>query len=316
MRVLVTGGAGFIGSHIADAYLTEGHEVVVFDNLETGFVENLPHGAEFIKGDLADIEDVRRSVKSAELVLHQGASRAVLRSVEDPVATDRANTLGTLNVLLASRDAEVRRVVLASSSSVYGGVAPLPTSEKAALAPKSPYAVSKLAGEHYARVFAELFGLETVVLRYFNVFGPRQLPDSRYAGVIPLFMAALASGDPPQVHGDGRQSRDFTYIEDVVRANRLAAEAPRETVIGHVYNVARGESTTLLALLAHLSRIMDVELTPEFVDRRLGDVRKSRADIGAAARDFGYKPGVSVVEGLEKTVDWFLSGLGTDALSG
>jgi UDP-glucose 4-epimerase len=315
MRVLVTGGAGFIGSHIAEDWLSEGHEVVVLDNLETGFAENIPQGVEFIEADIADLEEVRRSVESVELVLHQAASRAVLRSVEDPVATDRSNTLGTLNVLLASRDAGVRRVVVASSSSVYGGVAPVPTSEDAAVAPKSPYAVSKLAGEYYARVFAELFGLETVVLRYFNVFGPRQRPDSRYAGVIPLFMAALASGEPPQVHGDGKQSRDFTYIEDVVRANSLAAEAPRDTVIGRVYNVARGESTTLLELLAHLSRIMDSVPKPEFVDPRPGDVRKSRADIGAAVSDLGYKPGVSVVEGLERTVDWFLSRLRTSASS-
>jgi nucleoside-diphosphate-sugar epimerase len=306
MRTLITGGAGFIGSHLVDACGAAGHDVVVLDDLSTGFVENVPGTVEFVKADLADFEVVRGAMIGAELVLHHAASRAVLRSVHDPIATDRANTLGTLNVLTAARDAGARRVVVASSSSVYGGAAPLPTAESAPPMPRSPYAVSKLAGEQYARVFAELYGLETVALRYFNVFGPRQRPDSPYAGVIPLFIDALSAGRRVEVHGDGRQFRDFTFIEDVVRANLQAADADADVVSGGVYNIARGDRISLLDLLSGLSSILGVEPDVAFGPPRAGDVRQSCADVSAARRDFGYTSEVTFAEGLDRTVDWFL----------
>src|SRR5437867_10734084 len=212
MRVLVTGGAGFIGSNLAERLLSRGAEVRVFDNLSTGFRENVSADARLFEGDIRDEAAVRAAVTGVDVVFHQAAHRAVLQSVQDPLSTDLANTHGTLLVLKAAHDAGVRRVVSASSSSVYGGAEQLPTPESAPTLPRSPYAVSKLAGEHYCRVFAELYGLETVSLRYFNAYGPRQRPDSAYAAVIPLFIAALANGEPPLVHGDGLQTRDFAFI--------------------------------------------------------------------------------------------------------
>lgn len=307
MRVLVTGGAGFIGGHLAERFVSDGHQVVILDDLSTGFRENVPERARLMVGDVADMADVRTAMEGVELVFHQAASRAVFRSVQDPIGTNDANVGGSLNVLVAARDAGARRVLLASSSSVYGGVAPLPTREDARLSPKSPYAVSKLASEHYARVFWELYGLETVTLRYFNVFGPRQRPDSPYAAVIPLFMEALASGRRPQIHGDGLQSRDFTFIDDAVAANVLASEAPADVVAGQVYNIARGESTTILELLDLLGRIAGLKVEPEFVDSRPGDVRRSLADVGAARRDLGYQPAMTLIEELGRTVEWFLA---------
>jgi UDP-glucose 4-epimerase len=307
MRVLVTGGAGFIGSHIADSYLADNDDVIVLDNLATGSKANVSSKVEFVLGDITDLDVVRRAMNGVEVVFHEAAARAVLRSVEDPVGTDRTNTLGTLNVLLGARDAGVRRVVIASSSSVYGGSAPLPTSELSPLRPRSPYAVSKLAGESYSVVFAELYGLETVSLRYFNVFGPRQRPDSQYAAVVPQFLAALCSDSRPEIHGDGLQSRDFTYIDDVVRANRLAAVSDASTVSGRVYNIAGGENHTIVDLLDQLSRILDVDARPIHVAVRAGDVRSSQADITAARRDFGFAPSVSFEDGLRKTAEWFRS---------
>lgn len=305
MKVLVTGGAGFIGSHLVRSYLDEGHEVVVLDDLSTGFAENVPSGVELVEGSITDLDLLQKVMAGADVAFHEAAARAVSRSVDDPLGTDHANTHGTLNVLVAARDAGVRRIVLASSSSVYGGVAPLPTPETAPLTPKSPYAVTKLAGEHYARVFSELYGLETVSLRYFNVFGPRQRPDSAYAAVIPLFIDALSNGRAATVHGDGEQSRDFTYIDDVVLANRLAAEAPAEQVSGRAYNIARGEQTSLLELLEGLATILGVDAKREHVEPRVGDVRQSRADISAATADLGFEPKVDFAEGLRRTVDWF-----------
>lgn len=305
MRALVTGGAGFIGSNLAEALLERGCDVTVLDNLSTGFAEHVPAGAKLVEGDISDLDTVRGAVAGAEAVFHQAASRAVLRSVDDPIATDRVNTLGTLNVLLAARDEGVRRVILASSSSVYGGVAVLPTPEDAPLRPKSPYAVSKLAGEEYARVFSELYGLETVALRYFNVFGPRQRPDSAYAAVIPLFIEALSRRERPTVHGDGEQFRDFTYIDSVVEANLLAMEADATTVSGRAYNIARGDRSSLLELLAKLGAILGVTPEPVFTDPRPGDVRQSCADLTAARRDLGFDPAVDLTEGLRRTVAWF-----------
>ncbi len=304
MLALVTGGAGFIGSSLADTLLAAGHSVRVLDDLSTGFRENVPEAAELLEGDVADEALVRAAVEGVDVVFHQAAHRAVLRSVVDPLATDTANVHGTLNVLKAAADAGVRRLVYASSSSVYGGAAALPTPESAPTLPRSPYAVTKLTGEHYCRVFAELYGLETVALRYFNVFGPRQRPDSAYAAVIPLFIAALRAGEAPIVHGDGGQSRDFTYISDVVAANLAAATGDADVCRGQVYNVANGESFSLLDLLGILSDLLDVECRPVHSEPRAGDVYTTRGDASAARRDLGWKPEIGFTEGLRHTLDW------------
>ena len=304
MRSLVTGGAGFIGSHLVDALVSAGHEVVVVDDLSTGNAANLPPGARLVVGSVADEGLMRDAIAGCELVFHQAAHKAVLRSVEHPLTTDLANTHGTLTVLQAARDAGVRRFVHASSSSVYGGAAPVPTPESAPLLPKSPYAVSKLAAEHYCRVFHELYGLETVALRYFNVYGPRQRPDATYAAVIPLFVDALLRGRDPVVHGDGLQSRDFTYVADVVAANIAAAHAPAERCAGRVYNIAAGETWSLLDLLRIFGNMLGVEPRPSFAEPRPGDVRISQADADAAARDLAFGCTISLAEGLARTVDW------------
>jgi len=305
MRALVTGGAGFIGSHLADALLARGDEVVVLDNLATGRVENVPEGAEFIEGDVADETAVAKAVAGCEVVFHEGALGSVARSVEAPLVSDDSNIHGTLAVLQGAHLAGARRVVLASSSSVYGGATQVPTPESAPLMPRSPYAVTKMTGEHYARVFWELHGLEAVCLRYFNVFGPRQRPDSQYAAVIPLFIDALLSGRTPQVHGDGLQSRDFTFIADTVQANLRASEAPADQCAGRVFNIARGEPSSLLDLLGILADQLGVSVTPEHVASRAGDIRHSHADVTAARRDLGYSPSVSFAEGLARTLAWF-----------
>jgi UDP-glucose 4-epimerase len=305
MKILVTGGAGFIGSNIADALLTAGHDVRVLDDLSTGFAENVPARAELVEGGVADVEAVTKAVDGAEMVVHLAAHRAVARSVEDPLATDTANTHGTLTVLKAALDAGARRVVYASSSSVYGLDPPMPTPETAPPRPLSPYGVTKLAGEHYCRVFAELYGLETVSFRYFNVFGPRQRPDSAYAAVIPLFIEALRRGEAPTVHGDGGQSRSFTYIDDVVAANLAALAAPAAACRGRIYNIAGDASYSLLELLAALGRILGVVPAPRFTDPRAGDIRDSRADISSARAHLGFEPRVEFEEGLRRAVAWF-----------
>jgi UDP-glucose 4-epimerase len=305
MRALVTGGAGFIGSNLTDRLLAEGAEVRVLDNLSTGVRENIAGDAQMLEGDIRDEAAVRAAVAGVDVVFHLAAHRAVLQSVENPLSTDLANTHGTLLILKAAHDAGVRRVVAASSSSVYGGAEQLPTPETAPLIPRSPYAVSKLAGEHYARVWSELFGLETVALRYFNVYGPRQRPDSAYAAVIPLFTNALRTGARPVVHGDGLQSRSFAYVDDVVEANLAAAAAPARACSGKAYNIAGSASSTLLELLAELAELLGVEVEPEHTAPRAGDVRHSSADLTAAARDLGWRPKVSLAEGLRWTVDWF-----------
>jgi UDP-glucose 4-epimerase len=302
---VVTGGAGFIGSTLVRTLIERGHAVRVLDDLSTGYMENVDRGADLIAGDVADEAVVRRAVEGAEVVFHHAAHRAVLRSVEHPLATDTANTHGTLTVLKCALDAGVRRVVFASSSSVYGDGVSLPASESASPRPRSPYAVSKLAGEHYCRVFAELYPLETVSLRYFNVFGPRQRPDSAYAAVIPLFLEALRGGTPPVVHGDGRQSRDFTYVDDVVAANLAAASVPATACSGRVYNIAGGKAHSLLDLLDVLGQILGVRPDPVHTDTRPGDVRHTRADITAARRDLGHEPDIGFEEGLRRTVAWF-----------
>jgi UDP-N-acetylglucosamine/UDP-N-acetyl-alpha-D-glucosaminouronate 4-epimerase len=305
VQAFVTGGAGFIGSNLVDALVDEGHMVRVLDDLVTGSRDNVNPAAEVTIASVADTDAVRGAIEGCDTVFHVGALRAVERSVGDPLATDLSNVHGTLTVLHAAHEAGVRRVVSASSSSVYGGAKQVPTPETAPLMPRSPYAVSKMAGEHYCRVYTELYGLETVSLRYFNVYGPRQRPDSPYAAVIPLFIDALRKGEPPIVHGDGRQSRDFTYISDTVAATIAAAQAPADKCAGRAYNVAPGETHDLLDLLAILARLVGVEPKPEHTDERAGDVRRTWADPSAARRDLGFSCEVGFEEGLRRTVDWF-----------
>jgi UDP-glucose 4-epimerase len=306
-RALVTGGGGFIGSHLVDALVGSDTDVTVLDDFSGGHEKNVNERANVVKGDIADPETVAAAIQGCEIVYHQAAHRSVFRSVEHPLTTNRANVDGTLALLVAARDAGVRRFVFASSSSVYGDAQQVPTPEQAPLMPRSPYAVSKLAGEHYCRVFWELFELETVALRYFNVFGPRQPPDGRYAVVIPLFIAALLEGVPPEVHGDGHQSRHFAFISDVVRANLLASSAPADQCAGRAYNIGGQEPYDLLDLLGELERILGPGQAPRHTEPRAGDVRRTFADLSAARRDLGYDPQVSVADGLRQTVAWFVA---------
>jgi nucleoside-diphosphate-sugar epimerase len=304
LTVLVTGGAGFIGSFLVARLLSGGQEVRVLDNFSTGLRANVDPHAEVYDGDLTDEEAVRKAVTGVEIIFHEAALTSVARSVEHPLAADLTNSHGTLNLLAAARDAGARRLVYASSSSVYGGAGPVPSVETAQALPRSPYAVSKLAGEHYCRVFSQLYGLETVALRYFNVYGPRQRPGSAYAAAVPLFIQAFSEGRAPMIYGDGLQSRDFTFVEDVVEANIAAARAPVEAS-GHVFNVACGRAWSLLEVLEVLRRVMGVAVTPVHAPERAGDVRNSLANVDAARRLLGFEAKVGLEEGLTQTVDWF-----------
>ncbi len=302
MRTLVTGGAGFIGSNLVDALVAQGHEVTVLDDLSTGLRANVSTEARFVQGSITDTALLDDLVAGIEVIFHQAALGSVARSVDAPLVSDHANTHGTLAVLDAAHRHGVRRVVAASSSSVYGGAQVRPTPETTPLVPRSPYAVTKLVGEHYARVFAELHGLETVCLRYFNVYGPRQRPDATYAAVIPLFVSALLDGRSPTIHGDGSQSRDFAYIDDVVAANIAAAVAPAERCSGRAYNVAGGAEQSLLDLLAILREVIGTDVEPIHGPARVGDVRHSFADLTAAAADLDFRPQIDIREGLTRTV--------------
>lgn len=300
---LVTGGGGFIGSHLVDTLVKRGERVRVLDDYSTGRRENLADtSAEVIEGDITDFETCLRAVDGVKVVLHEAAARAVGLSVSDPVTSDRVNTGGTVKLLTACRDRGVRRVIIASSSSVYGGTAPLPTSESAPVNPRSPYAVSKVSSEHYLRVFHELFGLEALALRYFNVYGPRQHPDSPYAAAIPLFVRALLKGEAPTVFGDGLQTRDFTFIDDVVAANLAAADTA--DAHGQVYNIAGGNSYTILEIIDALQGLLGTAADPVIADPRPGDVRASQADPSAAAADLGWRAKIQLDEGLSRTVEW------------
>ena len=304
MRVLVTGGAGFIGSHLVSALLERGDQVVVLDNFSTGRRSNLADLAadvELVEGDLRSYERVHAAMGGVELVFHQGALPSVPRSVQDPLTTNEVNVGGTLNVLLAARDEGVRRVVFASSSSVYGDVDGFPRKETQRPQPLSPYGVAKLAAESYCRAFWQVYGLETVALRYFNVFGPRQDPQSQYAAVVPRFIARLLNGEPPVIYGDGNQSRDFTYVGNVVAGNLLAASTP--DVAGQVLNVATGSSRTVNELSAAIQEILGVEIQPIYEPARLGDVEHSAGDISRATRLLGYEPAHSVEEGLTAAIE-------------
>jgi UDP-N-acetylglucosamine/UDP-N-acetyl-alpha-D-glucosaminouronate 4-epimerase len=303
---LVTGGAGFIGSHLVDALLQRGDLVRVLDDFSTGSWENLDADRdrlEIIEGDITDPSTVRAAMRGVEVVYHEAALASVPRSVANPMATHRVCVDGTLQILLAARDAKVRRVVYAASSSAYGNSIRLPKSENDPTAPLSPYAAAKLAGENYCAAFSEVYGLETVRLRYFNVFGPRQTPDSPYAAVIPLFMQALTTNRSPTIHGDGEQSRDFTFVADVVQANLLAAAAPG--VNGRVYNVACGRRTSLLELIALLNSLLGTNIAPNHAAPRLGDVKHSQATIERAREDLGYRPKTDMKEGLRRCLDWW-----------
>jgi nucleoside-diphosphate-sugar epimerase len=303
-RYLVTGGAGFIGSGILRALLDRGEPVRVLDNCRTGrreTLESLGSRAEVIEGGVEDPAAVERAVQGVEFVLHQAAIPSVQRSVESPLESHAANLTGTLVLLEAARRAGVRRFVYASSSSVYGETPELPKVETMPPNPASPYAAGKLGGELYCRIYHRLHGLETVSLRYFNVFGPGQREDSPYAAVVPRFLAALGRGEPPVIYGDGRQSRDFTYIDNVVQANLAACEAG-SAAAGEVFNIASGERATLLELLGHLERLTGRSLPPRHEPARRGDVRDSLADIGKAKRLLGFRVGVGFVEGLRRTV--------------
>ena len=303
---LVTGGAGFIGSNIVRELVARGEGVRVLDNFSTGRRENLAevlNDIELIEGDVRDPSACRRAVAGVEYVLHQGAIPSVQRSVDDPSISNDANVSGTLNLLIAARDAGVRRVVYASSSSVYGDSPTLPKHEDMTPRPRSPYAVSKLAAEYYCQVFTEVYGLETVSLRYFNVFGPRQDPTSQYSAVIPLFVQAMLAGEPPVVYGDGLQSRDFTYVSNNVEANLLAATVPG--VAGRVFNIACGKRYTLLDLIAMLNDILGTRIDPVFAPPRHGDVKHSLADIRLAQEQMSYTVDVDFETGLERTVTWY-----------
>jgi UDP-glucose 4-epimerase len=302
---LVTGGAGFIGSHLADALLSRGHTVRVVDSLITGQRGNVPEGAEFIHGDLAEPAVAERAVQGMDFVLHQAAIPSVPRSVKNPLESNRANVDGVLNTLVAARQAGVQRVVFAGSSSVYGNSETLPKHEQMPTAPLSPYALQKLVGEQYCQLFTRLYGLETVTTRYFNVFGPRQDPGSPYSGVISLFITSLLAGRSPVVHGDGTQTRDFTYVSNVVDGVLRAAETPG--VAGETFNIATNGRVSLNDLLATLQLIAHSTVAPTYAEARAGDVRDSQADISKAERLLGYRPTVKLEEGLRRTVDWFQS---------
>lgn len=315
MQALVTGGAGFIGSNLALELLAAGHRVRVVDNMSTGRADNLSESDasadfEMVEGDVNDAALMSKLTSGADVVFHQAALGSVPRSVGDPLTTDTANTHGTLTVLRAAQESGAR-FVFASSSSVYGGDAEIPTPESAPMAPKSPYAVTKVAGEHYCQVFARVYGTETLVLRYFNVFGPRQRADSPYAAVIPLFIDALAGGHPVTIHGDGKQSRDFTFVSDVVAANLAAATAPSGICTGRAYNVAAGRNTSVLDLLTTLEAIMGVRAERVHREPRAGDVRRSGADVGAAARDLRFRASVEIHDALSLTVASFAASAAT-----
>lgn len=305
MKVLVTGGAGFIGGHIIDALLSQNAEVRVIDNLSTGKRENIDrvrNRVDFIEADICDPEAIARAMHGVELVFHEAAIPSVSRSVADPVASNQANVGGTVSVLNAARLAGVRKLVYAASSSAYGDTPTLPKVETMTPRPMSPYAISKLAGEQYVTVFGKLYGFETVSLRYFNVFGPRQDPKSEYAAVIPRFVTTILAGQRPVIFGDGEQTRDFCFIENTVSANLLAAKA---TTRGEVVNVACGARVSLNALIGLINEELGTDVKPEYGPGRPGDVRDSLADISAAEKLLGYKVIYDLRAGLKKAIDWY-----------
>jgi nucleoside-diphosphate-sugar epimerase len=316
MKTLVTGGGGFIGSHLVRRLLREGHEVRVLDNFATGQRGNLfdiLDSIELVEGDVQSYERAHTAVRGCEVVFHQAALPSVPRSVQDPLTSNASNVIGTLNVLLAARDSDVRRVVFASSSSIYGGNRDLPKREDMPSFPISPYAVAKQAAEGYCRSFSDVYSLQTISLRYFNVFGPHQDPLSQYAAVIPNFITAFLRAESPIVFGDGEQTRDFTYVDNVVHANLLAAGASEAT--GQIYNIAVGERISLNHVIELLRRMLGREAEPVYAPARPGDVRDSLADVSRAARELGYVPEINFEEGLRRTVE-FHRALASSSASG
>jgi UDP-glucose 4-epimerase len=304
-KILITGGAGFIGSNLVEALVMDGEDVRVLDNFSTGKRENIAHllgQIELIEGDIRDLDLVRKACKGIEYILHQAALPSIARSIEDPATTNGVNTEGTLNLLLAAREMRVKRLIYASSSSIYGDSPVLPKREEMSPNPLSPYAVSKLCGEYYCRVFNRVYGLEVVILRYFNVFGPRQDPSSPYSAAIPRFINRMLDGTPPEIYGDGLQGRDFTYVDNVVQANLLAIR--RDGASGQVFNIGCGKETNLLELVDILNRIIGSNLSPTHTEPRPGDVRHSMADISKAKDVLGYMVRVDLKEGLKRTAEW------------
>lgn len=306
MRYLVTGGAGFIGSHITEELVNLNHDVIVLDNLFSGSIENIKSfidrkNISFVKGSINDFEFLKDLFENVEGVFHEAAIPSVSRSLKDPFATNEANIAGTLSVLIAAKDAGIKNLVFASSSSVYGDTPVLPKHEEMRPNPKSPYAVSKLTGEYYCSVFSELYGMKTAALRYFNVFGPRQDPDSEYSAVIPKFISRILRNESPVIYGDGTQTRDFTYVKDVVHANIRAMESNADGI----FNVAYGSRISLNDLARSIMEIHGVSVDIKYDRPRLGDVHDSLADISSAKKVFKYKPAYTVKTGLEETIRWF-----------
>ena len=304
---LVTGGAGFIGSHIVERLVKEGKKVKVIDNLTTGKIENIKpfiNKIEFLKLDLRDNDSVFKALKGVDFILHQAAIPSVPRSIKDPIASNSSNVDGTLNLLVAAKEAKVKRVIIASSSSVYGDDKKLPKTEDLPPNPISPYAVTKLVEELYGRVFYNIYGIEVVILRYFNVFGPRQNSTSQYAAVIPKFITRMLKGKPPIIFGDGEQTRDFTYVENVVEANLLALNSEK---VGHgeIINIACGKRVSLNSVVKSINKILETNLEPIYTNPRPGDIRHSVASIENAKKLLKYKVKVTFIEGLRKTIDWY-----------
>lgn len=307
-KYLVTGGAGFIGSNIVEELVRRGEKVRVLDNFITGKRENLEpfkNKIELIEGDIRDKKIVKTALKGIDFVLHQAALRSVAKSVEDPVETHEVNATGTLNLLIAAKKAGVKRVVNASTCAVYGDAKKFPQRETDATMPISPYGASKLAGEHHCGVFAKTLGLETVSLRYFNVYGPRQNPESRYSSVVPAFIFDIMKNKTPTIEWDGKQSRDFVFVKDVVQANLLAIKVKRAS--GEVFNIGNGYPTMIADILRLVGKVLDKKIPPKFGPKREGDVRKVYSDISKAKRILGFKPSVTLEEGLKLTADWFVS---------
>lgn len=309
-KVLITGGAGFIGANAARRFIDEGYDVRVLDDLSFGNLENVPSKAEFIHGSVTDDAIVTKSTLGADVVVHLAAWRSVFQSVEKPVEVNLVNAIGTLRILEAAKVNNVRTVLIASSSSVYGGADVLPTPESAPLRPKSPYAVSKIAAEYYAQVYAYLYGLNTICFRFFNIYGPLQDPNSLYAAVIPLFMEKIISGNSVEIHGDGKQTRDFTYVDDAVDAMLKVLAADSSRVRGKVYNIGAGSPCSIIELAELISQVCNKELNISYVNPRIGDVKHSYADVSAAKRDFGYNPRWKLVEGIQAVKSWFTSAKG------
>ena len=306
MNYVVTGGAGFIGCNIARELVRQKQKVIILDNLSTGKMENiadLKNDMEFIKGDIRNLELLKKIFKGADFVLHQAALGSVPRSIEDPINTHENNATGTLNVLLAARDNKVKRIIFASSSSIYGGATKEKNKEHSKPNPLSPYAASKLMCENYMTIFNNIFNLETVILRYFNVYGPYQSPDSEYAAVIPLFMKAASSNQPPIIFGDGNQSRSFTFIDDVVTANIAACH--KESAAGKTMNIGGHKTVSVNKIWETITKITGAKVKPHYAPARTGEIYHSAADISRAKKYLGYEPQYDIKKGLEKTLEWY-----------